>query len=430
MKYGYMNYRKHLLVGKNERPMNLGDPIQSFAVLELYKKIGIPEEDIVPLDRYDLADYVGEDVVAIVNGAENYEHFCYATRFLPVSDKIHPVFIGLHFHRDLSEEELTSLRNHQPVGCRDEYTVKYLKSKGIDAFLTGCLTMLFPKRSEDKEFEKVFIVDCPESILEHIPKEIKEGAEYLSQVIRMHSDSQDFRLTLEETEQYNKMAREQLNRYRDEARLVITTRLHVASPCAAMGIPVVLVRDTYDERYQFIDRFLPLHYPKDLDAMDFDSVHAGIPEEVKSALTDISRNMLETAKLKVKFDAIYSNRIQNMDYFCEEEIAAQKLPMNLADSFEYCIWGVCMPNSYLLYEQMVKYYPNARLKYAIDTYAAGVYKDNIRIIHPDDIEKLVDKKTWILVVAPAAHEVAYKMLLCNYSFALIKGTACKTFEKL
>ena len=429
MKYGYMNYRKHLLAGKNERPMNLGDPIQSFAVLELYKKLGISEKDIVPLDRYDLADYAGEDIITIINGAENYEHFCYATRFLPVSDKIYPVFIGLHFHRDLSEEELTSLRNHQPVGCRDECTVQYLKSKGIDAFLTGCLTMLFPRRNEDRKYEKVFIVDCPESILEHIPDEIKRDAEYLSQVIRMHSDSLDFRLTLKETEYYNRQAREQLNRYRDEARLVITTRLHVASPCAAMGIPVVLARDTYDERYRFIDRFLPLYYPKDLDDLDFDSVHAVIPEEVKSTLTDISRNMLEMAKLRVELEAIYSDKIQNIDYFCEEEIAVRKLPMNPVNSFEYCIWGVCMPNSYLLYEQMTKHYPNARLKYAIDTYATGIYKDNIRIIHPNVIEKLVDKKTWILVVAPAAHEVAHKMLQCNYNFALIKGTVCKIFEK-
>lgn len=430
MKYGYMNYRKHLLAVKNERPMNLGDPFQSFAVLELYKKLGIPKEDTVPLDRYDLTDYTGEDVVAIINGIESYEHFCYATRFLPVSDKIHPVFIGIHFHRDLSEAELTSLRNNQPVGCRDEYTVKYLKSKGIDAFLTGCLTMLFPRRSESKKYDKVFIVDCPESVLEHIPNEIKEDAEYLSQVIRMHSDSCDHRLTLEETEEYNEKAREQLNRYKDEARLVITTRLHVASPCAAMGIPVVLVRDTYDERYQFIDRFLPLYYPKDLDELDFNGVNASIPEEVKHTLTEIAESMLETAKLRLKLDSIYTppNKIQNVDYAGEEEVAVQKLPMNPADSFEYCIWGVCMPNSYLLYEQMEKYYPNAKLKYAIDTYAAGIYKDNIRIIHPNDIEKLVNKKTWILVVAPAAHEAAHEMLSCKYCFALIKGTVCKIFE--
>lgn len=430
MKYGYMNYRKHLLAGRNERPMNLGDPIQSFAVLELYQKLGIPAEEIVPLDRYDLTDYAGEDVIAVINGAENYEHFCYATRFLPVSDKIHPVFISLHFHRELSDEEVASLRSHQPVGCRDEYTVRYLQSKGIDAFLTGCLTMLFPRRSESGSYEKVFLVDCSESILAHIPEAIKERAEYLSQVIRMHSDALDFRLTPEETAQYHKQAREQLNRYRNEARLVITTRLHVASPCAAMGIPVVLVRDTYDERYQFIDRFLPLYAPEDLDTLDFDSVRAGIPEEVKRTLTDLAGHMLETVRLRVELAAIYNNKIQHIDYSSEEEMAVQRLPMNPADSFEYCIWGVCMPNSYLLYEQMSKHYPSARLKYAIDTYAAGVYKDNIRIIHPNEIEKLVDKKTWILVVAPAAHEAAHKMLLCHYSFALIKGAVCRTFEKL
>lgn len=430
MKYGYMNYRKHLLANKNDRPMNLGDPIQSFAVLELYKNLGIPAEELVPLDRYDLADYGGEDVVAIVNGAENYEHFCYATRFLPVSDKVHPVFISLHLHRDLSENELNSLRNNQPIGCRDEYTVKYLRSKGIDAFLTGCLTMLFPRRSEDKKYEKVFIVDCPESVLAHIPNEIKENAEYLSQVIRLRSDSQDHRLTIEETEIYNKKAREQLNRYRDEARLVITTRLHVAVPCAAMGIPVVLVRDTYDERYQFIDRFLPLYYPKDLDKLDFERVQAGIPQEVKRILTDIAGSMLETAKLRVKLDAVYRDKFPNIDYHCEEEIAAQKLPMNPADSFEYCIWGVCMPNSYLLYEQMTRLYPAAKLKYAIDTYATGVYKDNIRIIHPSDVKNLVNDNTWILVVAPAAHEAAHNLLSGNYSFALIKGAACQIFEKL
>lgn len=75
--------------------------------------------------------------------------------------------------------------------------------------------------------------------------------------------------------------------------------------------------------------------------------------------------------------------------------------MNTEDRFDYCIWGVCMPNSYLLYEQMQRQYPNARMLYAIDTYATGIYKDNIKIIHPDEIEKLVNKKAWILVVAPA-----------------------------
>ena len=241
MKYGYMNYRKHLLANRNERSMNIGDPIQSFAVLELYKKLGIREEDIVPLDRYDLVDYDGEDIVALINGAEIHEYFAYASKFLPISKRIHPVFVSFHLHRELYENELETLRNNQPIGCRDEYTVDYLKSKGIDAFLTGCLTMLFPERNKDKEYDKIFIVDCSERAMGHLPEKIKENAECLSQVIKMKSVADDFRLTLEETEGYNKIAREQLYRYRDEAKLVITSRLHVAAPCAAIGIPGVLV---------------------------------------------------------------------------------------------------------------------------------------------------------------------------------------------
>ena len=428
MKYGYMNYRKHFLPNRCERPMNLGDPIQSLAVLELYKRLGIAEAEIVPLDRYDLTDYAGHDVIVLINGAENYEHFAYATRFLPVSSKIHPVFISLHLHRELSENELSTLRQNQPIGCRDEYTVRYLQSKGIDAFLTGCLTMLFDKR-EAKQQDKVFLVDCSASVMEHIPDSIKKDAVVLSQVIRMTTKAPDHRLTLAETEEYNKTAEAQLNRYRDEAKLVVTSRLHVASPCAAMGIPVVLVRDTYDERYQFIDRFLPLYYPEELDRLDWEHLSACIPEKIKVTLIHIAKSMLDMAKYRLELKDIYAPKSREIVFANEEELAVQKFPMNRQDSFAYCIWGVCLPNSYLLYEQMQRQYPNARLLYAIDTYATGTYKDNIRIIHPDEIEKLVNRNTWILVVAPAAHGAAKGKLSGKYPFALIKGVDCRIYEK-
>jgi len=408
--------------------MNLGDPIQSLAVLELYKKLEIPESEIVPLDRYDLTDYAGEDVIALINGAEIYEHFAYATRFLPVSAKIHPVFISLHLHRELSESELGTLRRSQPIGCRDEYTVRYLQSKGIDAFLTGCLTMLFDKR-EEKPRNKVFLVDCSANAMAHIPDSIKKDAVILSQVIRMTTEAPDHRLTLAETEEYNKIAEAQLNRYRDEAKLVVTSRLHVASPCAAVGIPVVLVRDTYDERYQFIDRFLPLYYPEDLDNLDWEHISTGIPETVKETLTHIAQSMLDTAKFRLDLKNIYASKSRDFVFANEEELAVQKFPMNCGDSFAYCIWGVCLPNSFLLYEQMQRQYPNARLLYAIDTYATGIYKENIRIIHPDEIEKLVERKTWILVVAPAAHGAASEKLSGKYPFALLKGVDCRIYEQ-
>ncbi len=428
MKYGYMNYRKHLLSGKKERPMNLGDPIQSFAVLEFFKRIGISDDEIIPLDRYDLADYDGEEVIAVINGAENYEHYAYATRFLPVSDKIHPVFLSIHLDRDISENELKSLRDNQPIGCRDEYTVDLLKEKGIDAFLTGCFTMLFPRRDPNGKYEKVFIVDCSDETLTHIPDVIMKDAECLTQVIRLNSTALDYKLTLDETEKYNNLAKQQLDRYKNEAKLVITSRLHVACPCAAMGIPVILVRNSYDVRYKFIDRFLKLYYPEELDNLDWNTVRAEIPEQVKDKLTSLGKYMLEIAKLRLDLCGIYSNKSQCVEFISEEGVALGKLPLCSEDKFDFCIWGVCMPNSYLLYEQMKEQYPKARMRYAIDTYATGIYKDNIRIIHPDKIENLLKNETWILVVAPAAHKDASRLLENKYNYALIKGTSCDVHE--
>jgi len=44
------------------------------------------------------------------------------------------------------------------------------------------------------------------------------------------------------------LAQNALDEYREHASLVITTRLHCALPCVAMGIPVVFVGDPDDKR--------------------------------------------------------------------------------------------------------------------------------------------------------------------------------------
>lgn len=425
MKYGYLYYRKGLLDNKKERPMNLGDPIQSLATIGILKQIGIPEENIIPIDRYDLATYDGEEVIMIVNGAENYEHYAYHTRFLPVSEKIIPVFIGIHLHRELSEEELKSFCEHQPIGCRDENTVSYLKSKGIDAFLTGCLTLTFPRRQKSKKQNKVFLVDCAESVLQYIPEHLRKDAVELSQIIRIASETKGNRLTDKETEYYVECAEKQLRRFRDEAALVITSRLHVATPCAAMGIPVVLIRDVFDERFQFINRFLPLYTPDEYSDIDW-SPNTQIPEMVKEKIVLLCESMLKLAENRKYMKEIYAVHPRKVSFQLEEEVAVQSLPFLRDKAFSYAIWGVCMPNSYLLYEVMQKQFPNARMVCAVDTWATGEYKDSIPIISPDELDEKLDKDTVILVVAPAAHDVAVKKIEGRYDYLLLKG-ACASY---
>lgn len=428
MKYGYLYYRKGLLENKKERPMNLGDPVQSLAALGILRKIGIKEEDIIPMDRYDLAVYEGEKVILLVNGAETYEHYAYHTKFLPVSENIIPVFIGIHLHRELSEEELTSFREHQPVGCRDEFTVSYLREKGIDAFLSGCLTLTFPKRQETAVQNKVFLVDCPEGVEEYMPEELVKDAVRLSQILRIKSKSESCRLTDEEADYYSETAEKQLFRLRDEAALVVTSRLHVAAPCVAMGIPVVLAKEVFDGRYRFIDRFLPLYTPEKYGQIDW-RPKVGIGEEVKEEIVSMCRCLIGVAAGRERLRNVYlSGGGQNLFFRSEEEAAVCSLPMEPEEEFTYAIWGVCMPNSYLLYEAMQKKYVNARMVCAIDTWAEGVYKDSVPIISPEDMEEKLGKGTLILVVAPAAHEDAVRRLEGRgYRFALMKGAEVRLF---
>ena len=56
-------------------------------------------------------------------------------------------------------------------------------------------------------------------------------------------------------QRYYEATSELLERYRNEARLVITRALHCAAPCTAMGIPAVLIAKDPKEN---MTRLLPL----------------------------------------------------------------------------------------------------------------------------------------------------------------------------
>jgi hypothetical protein len=69
-----------------------------------------------------------------------------------------------------------------------------------------------------------------------IPGHILKDAVFRSHMVRADSENK------------LKQAQALLEYYRDHAGLVITTRLHCALPCVAMGIPVVFFSDPFDYR--------------------------------------------------------------------------------------------------------------------------------------------------------------------------------------
>lgn len=427
MKIAYLNYRKGLLENRKERFMNLGDPIQSLAVYEALKHIGYRDEELITVDRYDVGDYGGEPCVLVVNGAENYEYYMYSDMFFPKSDNIMPIYTSLHINRPLRQFEIDNLRFNQPIGCRDEGTMRFLTQLDIRCYMSGCITLALPKRVENGKQDKVFFIDIANSLREHIPAELTKSAIELTQIVKIRSQSKENRITEEEASWYNETAYSQLSRIRDEARLVVTSRLHIASPCIAMGVPVVLAKDAFDTRFQFIDRFLPLYTPERFSEIDWNPIPIDLENE-KRVIIDSLKNRIDFALNMEKLSKIYKPKLQSISFEFEEIAAAKRLPFKKEDAFQYAIWGVALPNSYQLFDSLCNQFPKSQMITAIDTYCKGTYRDNIPIITPGEIIGLSDDVI-ILIIAPAAHSAAVELLSkTKRPFALIKGVNAELFN--
>ncbi len=253
MKYGLLKY------DENKRFFNVGDNIQSLAAKQF-----LPKVDVF-LNRERLAEYKGEKTKLIMNGW--FTHNIH--NWIP-SDDISPVFVSFHMNNTaapamLSDKGIAYLKKHEPIGCRDQFTADTLKEKGIDAYFTGCLTLTLDsyKVDDSERDDNVYIVDPlysyprPEKIFYNakttvknilngtafqlskkkkhlknfISEELLSSAEFINQEppSNTYTDEEKF-----------EMAESLLKKYA-KAKLVITSRIHCALPCLALGTPVIFV---------------------------------------------------------------------------------------------------------------------------------------------------------------------------------------------
>ncbi len=130
------------------------------------------------------------------------------------------------------------LKKFEPIGTRDEATAEFLRSIGVKAQTTHCMTLTFPERGTPPKDGKVFLVDA-DSIA--VPRRLRAGAVKMSHAVAP--------IGHEVTLPYGQRL---LDVYRETASLVITTRLHAALPCIAMGIPVIYFGSKSETRTSII----------------------------------------------------------------------------------------------------------------------------------------------------------------------------------
>ncbi|QHI27676.1 polysaccharide pyruvyl transferase family protein [Acinetobacter haemolyticus] len=248
-----------LVYKESANTFNIGDYIQSIAAQGFF---GDPD---CYINREEAALYKGNPVKLIMNGW--YTH-TKTDNWIP-SEKINPLLISFHLNSTaassiLNEKSIRFFKKNQPIGCRDQYTVDLLREKGVDAYFSGCLTLTLDRfKTKNINRNGIYIVDplynypnfnylknYPRGILRYIlngnifklnkaNKHMKNifsdsllnKAIYIQQVIsgKGLTDSDKFEI-----------ARDLLKKY-STAELVITSRIHCALPCLAMGTPVIYI---------------------------------------------------------------------------------------------------------------------------------------------------------------------------------------------
>jgi hypothetical protein len=205
---------------------NLGDDLQALAVAAISPYVST----LIDRERFGWRQ-VSEPHVFVMN----FWFMSRGYRWAP-HETIRPIFHGFCIGRDkvLQYRWTDYLRQRQPIGCRDQQSVKLLQAKGIEAYWTGCLTMFLARYVEPTPPEKrrgVLFVDVAPEAEALIPDDIRSRAERLTNTCP--PSIRDDPLA-----RFARIA-SITDRLR-HAELVVTRRLHTLLPCVGFQTPCVL----------------------------------------------------------------------------------------------------------------------------------------------------------------------------------------------
>ncbi|CUH39764.1 Polysaccharide pyruvyl transferase [Jannaschia seosinensis] len=199
---------------------NIGDDVQSVAVMQ-----HLPPVDVfIPRDHLDAYD--GERALLVMNG-----WFLEEPRNWPPSDRIVPIFFGFHLHKKARasvSEHVEYLRRHEPIGCRDRPTMEFVQSLGVEAYFSGCATLTFDAPA-DRAPDSFYLVE-PDRSMPIGALDVPDDLAVRNVSHRLVAVPLDLRM---------QFAREMIATYGRTASYVVTSRIHCAMPCVAMGIPTL-----------------------------------------------------------------------------------------------------------------------------------------------------------------------------------------------
>ncbi|MCM1992629.1 polysaccharide pyruvyl transferase family protein [Oceanirhabdus seepicola] len=396
---------------------NIGDFLQFIIIDSLYDEMGINKEEVIRINFKDIKSYRGEYIALPLNYSIFNENFMTDGKF-DFPDRIVPIFlactlttIGLNGRKLLEDaHNVRFLKRHEPIGCRDEYTMTTLREFGIEAYLSGCLTVTLPKTQyTDNEREGVYFVDAPYSIKKYLPEGMLEKAVVTTQQYYFSNEwyenpNRIFDFTKDKYKEYSK------------AKLVVTSRMHVASPCIAMGIPVILVKDDVDYRFGWIDKYIPVYSYEEFSKINWEPK----PVECEKEKAILRKAAIGRIKMCIdKYQDIYfvSQMYENTEHKkLKDFFGVTHKNFKILDRYfqecwdensyiEYAIWGLTNAVDEI-YEYIQDKYPKAKLVKVIDSFKNTDYR-GIRTEKPNI---LTGKDSYYTIVASVGASNDAKML--------------------
>ena len=163
--YGTLSYNYRV---QTTNSANLGDEIQGFSGLQFVPFI----DHFVEQDALNMSDiHDGGNVTVFFNawwGAKN-------TNWPPPSN-LQPIMISVHIHSTIQSmwaKHIKYLKSKGPIGCRDYSTLEFLTEQSVDAYFSGCLTLLIKKSNNRKSRTNfTYLVDVKDEYVRMLPSKV------------------------------------------------------------------------------------------------------------------------------------------------------------------------------------------------------------------------------------------------------------------